>query len=257
MLAIVEAIRLWRPYLLGRKFYIQTDQRSLKYFLEQRISRPEQQKWVAKLLGFDYEITYRSRRENSAADALSRKQGSPVLHNIFIPQVNIWEEIKRAAKEDPYIQNMSRVAVDQPHGHYVWRNGLLRYKERVIVPDDPALRSKLMHEMHDTKMGGHSGILRTYKKLGQQFYWPGMLRSVQEYIKGCMVCQKAKVETLAPTGLLQPLPIPNQVWDDITMDFIEGLPISQGKDTIMVVVDRLSKSAHFLTLTHPFTAKGV
>lgn len=211
MLAIVEAIRLWRPYLLGRKFYIQTDQRSLKYFLEQRISTPEQQKWVAKLLGYDYKITYRSGRENSVADALSRKQGSPVLHNIFIPHVNIWEEIKRAAKEDPYIQNMSRVAADQSHGHYVWRNGLLRYKERVIVPANPALRSKLMHEMHDTKMGGHSGILCTYKKLGQQFYWPGMLRSVQEYIKGCMVCQKAKVETLAPTGLLQPLPIPNQV----------------------------------------------
>ena len=84
-----------------------------------------------------------------------------------------------------------------------------------------------------------------------------MHRSVQDYVKGCAVCQKIKAETLAPTGLLQPLPISCQVWDDITLDFIEGLPISQGKDTIMVVVDRLSKSAHFLTLSHPLTTKTV
>jgi hypothetical protein len=94
MLAIIEAICLWRPYLLSRKFYIQTDQRSLKYLLEQRITTLEQQKWVTKLLGYDHEITYRPGRENFATDALSRKQGSPVLHHLFFPQVTLWEEIK-------------------------------------------------------------------------------------------------------------------------------------------------------------------
>jgi hypothetical protein len=84
-----------------------------------------------------------------------------------------------------------------------------------------------------------------------------MHRSIKEYIKGCAVCQKIKAETLAPTGLLQPLSILCQVWDDITLDFIEGLPTSHGNDTIMVVVDRFSKSTHFLTLTYPFTAKNV
>jgi len=73
MLAIIEAIRLWRLYLLGKKFFIQTDHCSLKYLLEQRIVTPEQQKWVAKLLGYDYEILYRPGCENSAANALSRK----------------------------------------------------------------------------------------------------------------------------------------------------------------------------------------
>ncbi|KAA8519438.1 hypothetical protein F0562_013687 [Nyssa sinensis] len=93
MLAIVKAIRLWRPYLLGRKFFIQTDQRSLKYFLEQRVATPEQQKWVAKLMVYDYETFYRPGRENSAADALSRKPHSPVLHHLHVPSVTMWDEI--------------------------------------------------------------------------------------------------------------------------------------------------------------------
>ncbi|KAA8532223.1 hypothetical protein F0562_032252 [Nyssa sinensis] len=100
MLAIVEAIRVWRPYLLGRKFFIQTDHHSLKYFLEQRVATPEQQKWVAKLLVYDYEIIYRLGHENSAADALSRKPNSPILLHIHVPKMEIWEEIRQASKDD-------------------------------------------------------------------------------------------------------------------------------------------------------------
>ena len=102
MLAIVEAIRIWRPYLLGRKFIIRTDQKSLKYLLEQRITTLDQQQWVAKLLGYDYEIQYRPGRENTAADALSRKPASPILNNLFVPQVHIWEEIQEATRGDEY-----------------------------------------------------------------------------------------------------------------------------------------------------------
>jgi hypothetical protein len=132
------------------------DHRSLKVLLEQRITTLEQQKWVAKLLGYDYEIIYRPGRENAAADALSRKQGSPVLHHLLVSQVTLWEEIKQATKIDLYIQSISQIAADQLYSHFVWRNGLLRYKERVIIPADPTLRAKLLHEMHDTKVGGHS-----------------------------------------------------------------------------------------------------
>lgn len=127
----------------------------------------------------------------------------------------------------------------------------------MVIPSCVTLWTKLLHEAHNTKIGGLSSVLRTFKQLAQKFYWPKMHQFVQAYIKHCEACQKMKSETLYPAGLLHPLPIPSQVWDDITLDFVEGLPTSHDKDTILVVVDRLSKFVHFLTLSHPFTTKSV
>lgn len=84
-----------------------------------------------------------------------------------------------------------------------------------------------------------------------------MRQGIKSFIKKCDVCQCHKVEPLTPAGLLQPLPIPNQILEDIAMDFIDGLPLSSGKSTILVVVDRLSKYAHFIALSHPYTAVGI
>ena len=210
-----------------------------------------------KLLGYDCELQYRLNRENIIADALSRKPASPILNNLFVPQVHIWEEIKEATRGDEYTIQLSRTAQNQPGGFYKLRDGLIFYKTRVVVPRDQEIHHKLLVEFHDSKLAGHSGVLRTYRRLAQQFYWPNMYKDVQDYVSTCEICQRTKSESLAPAGLLQPLPIPCQVWDDITLDFIEGLPMSHGKDTILVVVDRLSKYAHFMSLTHPFTARVV
>jgi hypothetical protein len=163
-------------------------------------------------LGYDCEILYRPGRENYAADALSRKQGSPILNHLFIPQVNLWEDIKHATTTDPYIQTKGCLANDNPASSYMWRNGLLFHKGKVIVPDDNSLHTRLLHEMHNTKTGSNSTGRGCIDQL--------------RTIKGCDVFQKIKTETMAPAGLLQPLPIPCQVWDDISLDFIEGLPTS-------------------------------
>jgi hypothetical protein len=114
MLTIIHAIQTWRPFLLGRKFYIQTDQRNLKFLLEQRIVTLEQQKWVTKLLGYDYEITYKPGRDNNAADALSRVMGSLRLNTLFVSHTSLWDTIKTEARTNPYMMIISDKATANP-----------------------------------------------------------------------------------------------------------------------------------------------
>nr|GEW46137.1 retrotransposon-related protein [Tanacetum cinerariifolium] len=110
---------------------------------------------------------------------------------------------------------------------------------------------------HDEAIVGHSGAHVTMKKLGSLFYWKGLKKMVKQMTKDCNVCQRRKPDLSAYPGLIQPLPIPERIWKGIFMDFIEKLPPSHGKSVILVVVDMLSKYAHFISLTHPFTASQV
>jgi hypothetical protein len=139
----------------------------------------------------------------------------------------------------------------------ILKGGLLYHEGRVVIPKNSPRIAWLLHEFHDTAVGGHSGFLRTYKKVSSLVYWEGMRKKIKEYVEACEVCQQNKYQTLKPGGLLQPLPIPKQIWDDISMDFIGGLPRAQGIDTVLVVVDRLTKYAHFLPVSHPYTAKEI
>lgn len=119
------------------------------------------------------------------------------------------------------------------------------------------LKPHLLAKFHSSGIGEHSGQQATYKRLKQIFTWPNMLDDVQQWDKECQVCQQVKTENVVSPGLLQPLQIPTQVWSGIAMDFIEGLPRFEGKDIIMVVIDRLTKSCHFIPLCHPFIAQVV
>ena len=97
----------------------------------------------------------------------------------------------------------------------------------------------------------------TYYKLRKHFAWKGMKQDVESYIKQCSVYQHAKLPLQHLAGLLQPLPMPEGVWRDVSMDFIEGLPKSNGYNVILVVVDRLTKYAHFIPMKHPYTASTI
>lgn len=146
---------------------------------------------------------------------------------------------------------------NSPPEGYTMRNGCLLYHDRLVLPKDSPRIPQLIAEFHNTPMGGHSGYLRTYKRMSTVLYWEGMKRQIQEYVAKCSTCQKNKYEARSPTGLLQPLPIAKQVWEDISLDFITGLPKSQRFDIIFVVVDWLTKYAHFIPLSHPYNAKDV
>lgn len=114
-----------------------------------------------------------------------------------------------------------------------------------------------MHEFHGSPIGGHLGAYKTYRQLAVNVYWPGMIRQVTKFVAECLICQQNKYDTRRPPGQLQPLPIPANVWEDISMDFIAGLARNRSADCILVVADRFSKYAHFIELSHPFTVKQV
>ncbi|GJT20375.1 retrotransposon-related protein [Tanacetum coccineum] len=145
----------------------------------------------------------------------------------------------------------------QTKKHYSWVNDQLLRKGKLVVGTNEQLRQELLHYVHDGSIGGHSGVKTATHKICSLFYWKGLRKQVKQLIRECLVCQKYKPDLSAYPGLLQPLPIPKFVWSSISIDFIEGLPKSQGYNVIFVVVDRLTKYAHFIPLTHPFTAVHV
>lgn len=111
--------------------------------------------------------------------------------------------------------------------------------------------------MHNSELGGHSGHRATYQRVKLLFHWPGMKQFIVDYIKQCPTCQINKPEHSKYPGLLQPLPVPDFAWCHISMDFVEGLPTSQSKNMILVVVDRFTKYGHFIPLQHPITVHTV
>lgn len=114
-----------------------------------------------------------------------------------------------------------------------------------------------MQEYHATPLGGHSGLQPTLARLAASFSWPGMYTTTKEYIKECKECQYNKYQPKKKQGLLQPLPCPDKAWEDVSMDFITGLPSSSGYSFIWVIVDRLTKYAHFVGLPTKFTAQAL
>ncbi|MCI36826.1 hypothetical protein A2U01_0058049, partial [Trifolium medium] len=98
----------------------------------------------------------------------------------------------------------------------------------MVIPTNNNIIQKILYEYYSSPIGGHAGITRTLARLSSQFYWPKMRDDVRTYIQQCTICQQAKTTNTLPAGLLQPLPIPQQVWEDIAMDFITGLPNSFG-----------------------------
>ena len=114
------------------------------------------------------------------------------------------------------------------------------------------LKQKVLLELHTSPLGGDSGFLKTYHRVKKEFFWDGLKSDIQKFVAECLVCQQNKVKTIKTSGLLLPLAIPSQHWQEVSMDFIMGLPKSERKSVIMVVVERLTKYAHFCALSHPF-----
>jgi len=126
----------------------------------------------------------------------------------------------------------------------------------LVVPKDLELRKQILDEAHLSRYSIHPGSNKMYQDLKQRFWWTRMKREVAKYVSEWDTCKRVKASHLKSVGPLQPLSIPSWKWEDISMDFIVGLPkTSKGYDSIWVIVDRLTKSAHFLPVKIIFTAK--
>jgi hypothetical protein len=168
-------------------------------------------------------------------------------------------DIEQSYQDDPHFKAILEQILLNDHSvpDYTVHTGILRYKGKICIGAHTDLRTKVLSSLHSSPIGGHSGIRDTYQRIKRLFYWHKLKLVVETFVSQCPTCKRAKAEDCQYPGLLASLPILDLAWSFISMDFIEGLPKSNNKNFILVVVDRLTKYTHFIALSHPFTTQNV
>nr|GEX03926.1 putative reverse transcriptase domain-containing protein [Tanacetum cinerariifolium] len=251
--AIVFALRLWRHYLYGTKCTVYTDHKSLWYILDQKELNMRQRRWIELLSDYDYEIRYHPGKGNVVADALSRRDREPLRVRSLVMTVhtNLPEKILKAQieamkEENVKAENLERLL--KPIFE-IRSNGMRCFKGRIWLPLFGGIRDMIMHESYKSKYSIHPGSDKMYQDLKKLYWWPNMKADIATFVSKCLTCAKVKAEHQKPSGLLQKSEIPEWKWEKITMDFVSGLPRTpSGYDSIWVIVDRLTKSTHFLPM---------
>ncbi|GJY53953.1 reverse transcriptase domain-containing protein [Tanacetum coccineum] len=251
--AVVFALKTWRHYLYGTKSVIYTDHKSLQHIFDQKDLNMRQRRWIELFSDYECEIRYHPGKANVVADALSRKERVKprrVRAMAMTIQSGMKVLILAAQKEAFEQENLPSERLNGLEQQMEKRDdGSLYFLDRIWVPLVGDVRITIMDEAHKSKYSVHPGADKMYYDLRDMYWWPGMKRDIATYVSKCLTCSKVKAEHQRPSGLLQQPEIPEWKWDKITMDFITKLPRSKnGHDTIWVIVDRLTKSAHFLAI---------
>lgn len=168
-----------------------------------------QQKWVSKLMGYDFIVEYKKGKENLVADALPRQKREVEItfSMISLPSCKWTTKIKSPYNSDAKAQDLWGIyLVGNLPSSYLIKNGVLFYKDRVYFPNSQTFISKLLELVYSSPMGGHLGLDKTIHRLKMDFYWLGQKSDVKNFFKGCGICQVLKVDNTFPSGLLQPLP---------------------------------------------------
>ena len=281
--AVIHALKTWRCYVEGIPFTVVTDHNPLTHLQTQPNLSRRQARWAEYLQRFNFEWAYRPGKDN-VADPLSRHplfyckaahiavrlcglrsggkylapdsptavaprpqrqapRGSSTPLEGSLSDINGEDDLSIALQEgyrlDPWFSDNSNL--DRLNE----KAGLWYCQQRLVVPDIEYLRRGILYELHDAPYAGHPGVTKTLKLVTDRYWWPQIRQYVKNYIQQCGSCQRNKASQQVPGGLLQPLPIPEQPWDSVSLDFITGLPkTSNGFDAIIVFVCRLTKMVH-------------
>ncbi len=225
LLAIVEAVKVWRPYVEGHDdVEILTDHKNLISFTSTKVLNRRQVRWSETLSQYQLKINYRPGAENGRADALSR----------------------RTDLMDKEVISQGILAMNKDGSLSPVKSQELNSTERGSDRSD----NQIIRDHHDDPTRGHPGVTKTIELIQRNFKIQGIRRKVEKYIQNCQKCQQNKHNTQAQYGAIQPLAATTYPWEEMSMDFVVKLPrsefLGQTYDSILVVVDRFSKYAHFL-----------
>lgn len=271
LLAIVAAVKLWRHYLEGLRapFVIYTDHQALQYFATSKTLTRRQARWSEIINHHKYKVKYIPGKQNGKPDALSRRpdlaeggrasceEPIQLLRPLEISATRSQtseavSQIKLYLRRDPtttdIIEQLENRDDAPPENleDYELKDNILYFKSLVYIPDYEPLKVTLLQQAHDAKESGHPGVEKTVELLTRDVWFPRLRQFVKEYIQSCDACQRNKSSRHKPYGFLEPLPIPTAPWKSLSMDHITCLPLSKGYDRLLVVVDRLTKQAHFI-----------
>jgi hypothetical protein len=258
--AVVMALRTWHHYLLRNVVHIYTDHKSLKYIFTQPDLNMRQGRWLELIKDCELEVHYHPGNANVVADALSHKahcnclsavpwageeSSTRVLSNLSLFNITLMPtlkaEIVAARKDDEgmgHIKRRMREGDPKVACFHEDAEGTLWFMERLVVPRREALKKKILNEAHTSMYSIHPRSTKMYHDLRQQFWWTRMKREAARYVSECDTCRKVKADYMKPGGLLQPMSVPEWKWNDISTDFIMGLPLTPRKfDSIWVIID--------------------
>nr|CAB3502749.1 unnamed protein product [Digitaria exilis] len=283
--AVIHALKIWRHYLIGVPCNVYTDHKSLKYVFTQANLNMRQRRWLELAKDYDMSLHYHPGKANVVVDALSRKSHchclsvesyadtlchelaklnleivpNGYLNNISL-ESTLHDEIFLAQQTDKKVgiirEELAKGTEERYNCFCQDARGMIWFGNRIVVPKDPELRKKILSEAHHSKFSIHPGSNKMYQDMKKTFWWTKMKMDIARFVSECDTCRRVKASHLKAAGTLQPLSIPSWKWEDISMDFIVGLPKTvRGHDSIWVIVDRLTKTAHFIPVNTTYAVK--
>ena len=284
---LVRCLEAQRHFLEGMimKFEIWTNHKNLEYFIKVQKLNYRQVRWALYLSRFDFTLKHVLGSRMGKADSLSRRPDWEVgverdnenktlvkpeqlevrrmeKIEIIVEGVDLLKEVKQSKVKDnevvKIVEEIKQAGVKMLRDEE-WREvDDIMYKERkVYIPKDDKLRAEIIRLHHDMPVGGHRGQWKTVELVTHNFWQPEVTKKVKQYVKGYDSCQGNKNLTEQPVGKLMPNSIPERSWMHISADFITKLPLAQGYNSILVVVDRLTKIVHFISTTEKMSAEGL